>query len=273
MVSWFPTSVEVLTSALVSQRHEERKLLAVLRPYLLPDTYDPNDVLNRYSSEVRQSFRNPGRLTLMNVDQFMQEAVFKQWENSRKSCMILLQGRTAITSPDYSWLSPVTFRLIDMYRAQSCLVIFHCCHDRVFMEQDTPVYPVLSSLVYQVLDARSAILRDQQRFKELRGKFSDRSWRANSAKAAFTVFSELLESFPKVYILLDRVDRIKGDPDSFMDPLVNLVKWSKSLIKVLIMASSNHQSHPEGKLSPDLLESIDEQLGAERFSMLTLNQK
>ena len=265
--------VEVLTGALASQVHEDRRMLGILKSQLLPDSHDPNDTLSRYSSEVRQSFRNPGRLNLLNVDQLMQEPIFKQWENSRKSSMMLLQGRTAITPPDYSWLSPVTFRLIDLYRTQNCLVIFHCCHDRVFMERDTPAHVVVSSLVYQVLDAQSSVLRDQQRFEELKRKLSDRSWSASSATAAFAVLSELLESFSKVYILLDRVDRVKGDPDKFLEPLVNLVKWSKCTIKVFLTASSNQQSLPEGKLTPDLLESIDEQLGSQGFSMLTMNQK
>ena len=258
---------------LASQRHEERVLLSVLKPHLLPETYEPSEVLSRYSSQVKQFFRNPGRLSLLNVDELMQEAVFKQWDDSRKSCIMLLQGRTAITSGDYSWLSPATFQVIDLHHTQDCLVISHCCHDQIFMEQDTRIHFVLLSLVYQVLDARSSILRDQQRFGELRRKFSDRSWRANSAKEAFTVLSELVEPFLNVYIILDRVDRIKGDPDIFIDPLVNLVKWSKSTIKVFITASSNHQSLPEGKLTPDLLDNIDEQLGPERFTKLTLNQR
>ena len=72
------------------------------------------------------------------------------------------------------------------------------------MEQDTPSSVVISSLICQLLEANTSIL-DQSRYQELSRKF---------------VMGDLLNIFPEVYILLDRVDRIKGDADLFMDPLL-----------------------------------------------------
>lgn len=89
----------------------------------------------------------------------------------------------------------------------------------------------------------------------------------------FEVLGELLDSFPEVYILLDRVDRIKGDADRFLDPMVNLVKKSKCLTKIFLVASSNYHAHPDGKMTPEVLMSIEEGLGSDRFSSLNLNQK
>jgi len=247
--------------------------LSLLKDQLLPDGYEPNTVLDRYSSEVRESFKNPGRLVLFNMNDFVEGPDFRHWEEYSKPCMMLLHGRTAITNRDYSWLSPAVFGLIERCRVQDRLVIFHCCHDRVFMEQDIAAHVVISSLVYQLLIAKSLILRSQPRFEELRRKFADPSWCASSAKVAFAVLGELLDMFPEVYILLDRIDRIKGDADRFMDPLVNLVEHSRSKIKVFLVASSNNQDLPEGKMTPDLLENIADRLGDEMFSSLILNQK
>lgn len=114
------------------------------------------------------------------------------------------------------------------------------------MENDTPVHVVLSSLVYQMLEAKPSFLRNQPRFEDLKRQFDDPTWRSSSPKAAFAVLDELLEPYKQVYILLDRIDRIKGQPDRLMDPLVNLVKTSKCRVKVFLTASSNNQDHPEG---------------------------
>ena len=92
------------------------------------------------------------------------------------------------------------------------------------MESDTRAHTVLSDLVYQLLDAKTSILRDQPRSEALMRKFSDAAWCADIPEAAFDVLIELLKPFPEAYIFLDRVDRIKGDPDRFIDPLVDLIK-------------------------------------------------
>ena len=247
--------------------------LSILKKILLQDSPDPSDVLTRYSEEVRECFRNPGRLSHLNVDQFTQETPLRQWEDSQKSCMILLQGRTAITTRDYSYLSPATFHLIDWYRRQRCRVIFHCCHDKVFMDKDTPLHVVLSSLIYQMLDAESPILRDQLRFEKLKQQVSDPAWRSGSPKLAFAVLGELLDIVSEVYIFLDRIDRIKGPPDRFMEPLVRLIKSATCNMKVFCTASSNNQDNPEGKMTSDFLENIQEELGPQRFFSLMMNQK
>ena len=264
---------EILINALASQNNQEAASLSVLKGLLLPDGHDPSDTLERYSSEVREAFKNPGRLKLLNVDQLMQETTFRQWEDSRKSCMMLLRGRTAFTARDYSYLSPATFHLIDLYRTQGRHVIFNCCHDRIFMSPDTPAHAVLSSLVYQMLQTHSSVLRDHVRFEDLRRRFAEPTWRSPSPKAAFAVLGDLLEMSPEVYILLDRVDKIKGEPDRFMDPLINLVKFSKCKLKVFLTSSSNHQEHPEGKMTPNFLENVKEELGPARFLTLALDQK
>ena len=248
-------------------------MLKILKDQLLPGGDDPSTVLDRYSSQVTDSFRNPGRLNLLNTDQLMQDPAFENWEQSKKSCILLIHGRTAITSRDYSWLSPIGFRLVDIYHVQDRPVICHCCHDELFMKQDAPAHTVVSSLVYQLLCAKSAILRDQSRFDSLQQKFAEPSWRAGSPKAAFAALGELLEIFPEVHILLDRIDLIKGDPDRFVDPIVNLVKVSKSTIKFLLVASTNNQDSPEGMMTTDLLANIEDHLGPKRFSRLMQNQK
>lgn len=93
----------VLTDGLASQKKQEAESLSVLRNKLLRDGPDPTVIVNKYSSELREGFKNSGRLSVLNVDQLVDNAAFRQWEDSRKSSIMLLQGKTAITTRDYSF--------------------------------------------------------------------------------------------------------------------------------------------------------------------------
>ncbi len=244
-----------------------------MKEKLLPGGYDTNAVFEEYSILVGESFRNTGRLTPLNIDRLMRNRSVKEWEENRKGCMLLLFGRTENTYTDYCWLSPAVFHLINLYRGQNRVVIFHCCHDRVFMESDTQAQAVLSSLVYQLLQAKAMILRDQPRYQELYRRFSDPMWRAFPLKMPFIVLGELLNEFPEVYMLLDRVDRIKGQADRFLDPLTDMMKKSKCVIKVFLVASSNNHADPNGKITSDVLRCAEDELGYDCFSGLRLDQR
>ena len=141
------------------------------------------------------------------------------------------------------------------------------------MESDTPVYIVLSSLIFQVLEAQTAVLRDGSWYQELLSKVSDPTWQASSAQSAFEVLQQLLNSLPEVYLLLDRIDRIKGNASRFLESLGELVKNHKMVLKIFLVASSNRQGHPEGKMTKNMLDSLEEDLGSQRFLRLRLDQK
>ena len=45
-----------------------------------------------------------------------------------------------------------------------------------------------------------------------------------------------------------------------MKTLIELVKSCKGTVQILLVASSNRQAHPEGKMTSDLLEDVREEL-------------
>ena len=248
--------------------------LGELKSKLLQGKSTPNEILDEYSSAVSAAFKNPGRLRNVDVNNITQDETYLYWENSTKSSMLLIHGTTELKKGDYSWLSPATFHFIRHFRDQHRLVIFHCCHDTNFMESDTPVHVVLSSLIFQVLEAQTAVLlRDGSRYQKMLSKISDPAWQASSAQSAFEVLQRLLDSVPEVYLLLDRIDRIKGNASRFLESLGELVKSSKTVIKIFLVASSNRQGHPEGKMTQNVLDSLEEDLGSQRFLRLRLDQK
>ena len=218
------------------------------------------------------AFRNLQRLRTFNYDQLSQEKSYRLWESSRVSCMMLVHGRTAATRTGYSWLSPAILQLITQLRAQEQRVIFGLCQVEPFMEKDVPAYAVLSSLISQLLEANASILRDDIQYQELSRIFSDPAWRTHQPKIPFAILQELLLFFPDIYILLDRVDRIRGEAYGFMNSLVSLIKDCKSRVKILLIASTNGYDRVGGKYSEELQESVEDDLGSERFWSLEMNQ-
>ena len=91
----------------------------------------------------------------------------------------------------------------------------------------------------------------------------------------FAVLCELLDSFSDedVHIILDRVDRIKGDAHGFMTSLAELIENSRSKIKLFLVSSSNGSDRIGGKMSAELQESIEDDLGSDRFWSLEWNQR
>ncbi|MCJ1437026.1 hypothetical protein MMC27_006411 [Xylographa pallens] len=251
----------------------ERRLLAILKAKLLPNDYDLGRVINEYRIMVNNAFRTLPRISPFNVDRLLQEDTFKHWETNGRSCMMLLSGKTAATRTDFSWLTPATMYLADQCREKSQLTAIHYCHDEAFMEEDVPAQNVLSSIIYQLLETRMTILRDQSRYQALSDRISDAAWRAPDLKAPFAVLHELLNDKRKVYILLDRVDRIKGRPERWLQPFVKLMKESNCRLKIFLVASSNGFEVPEGKVDSDLLETLRYELGEEQFMTLVLDQK
>ena len=190
--------------------------------------------------------------------------------------MMLLHGKTKVTKVDYSWLTTAIFDVLAQCRARQQLAIFHLCQDQPYMEKDIPAHAVLSGLISQLLDAvltaKLPLLRAESRSLDLQARFSDPAWRAHAPRIPFAVLHELLDLFPAVHILVDRVDRIRGDAEAFMRPLASLVQESKARVKIFLVASSNGYDRPGGKMSEELMESIADDLGSARFWCLEQNQ-
>ncbi|MCJ1383605.1 hypothetical protein MMC17_006719 [Xylographa soralifera] len=251
----------------------ERRLLAALKAKLVPKDYDSERDFDDYRIMVSNAFKNLPRKSPLDVDHLLQEITFKHWETSGRSCMMLLSGKTAATRTDFSWLTPATLYVADQCRENSRLTAIHCCHDEAFMEEDVPAQTVLSSIIYQLLEAKVTILRDQSRYQALSARISDAAWRASDLKAQFAVLHELLNDERNVYILIDRVDRIKGQPDRWVQPFVKLMKDSNCKLKILLVASSNGFELPEGKIDSDLVETLRYELGEGDLVTLVLDQR
>ena len=186
--------------------------------------------------------------------------------------MMLVHGRTAATKTGYSWLSPAILQLITQLRSKNQRVIFGLGQVEPYMEKDVPVYAVLSSLISQLLQANASVLRDDTRYQKLSRCFGDPAWRSHQPEMPFVVLKELLNLSPDIYILLDRVDRIREEAYGLMHSLVSLIRNCKSRIRILLIASSNGYDRVGGKYSEEIQESVEDDLGSDRFWSLEMNQ-
>ena len=251
----------------------ERRNLTLLRDrLLLEEKREPDEVLAQYGSDITAAFKYLQRFRAFSYDQLTQEESYCAWDRSRVSCMMLLHGRTAATGTGYSWLSPAILQSVTQRRAQKRPVIFALCQSQSCMEKDVSAHAVLSILISQLLETNASILRNDTRYHNYSRAFSDPAWLTKQAKMPFAILQELLDLSSDMYILLDRVDRIGGDAYDFMNSLVSLLRDCRGRIKILLVASSNGYDRVGGKFPQELQDSIEDDLGSDRFWSLERNQ-
>ncbi|KAI9795900.1 MAG: hypothetical protein M1833_006627 [Piccolia ochrophora] len=255
------------TTKTLQQIHlqKEQQLLAELKGMLMPAVHDIHQALERYRSNLRDTFgdgRDLRSFSETSMHTIRQRQAYKEWisSSSRKPCVLLLQGETEGTT-HYNWLSPAAFRIAEECRDQGSAVAFHCCQraDSMTPGDSRPV--VLSSILYQLLKARPIVLRDLALYKIL--ETSIKSSKFDKA------IEDLMKAVGDVVLVLDRVERIKGEVEEFLDPLLRSISamTQVSRIKVLMTAS------PYAQLESSVVDSLKGTMGGSRyFKVLKLNQ-
>ena len=257
----------LLTNIIALHVQKEREHLSLLKEKLLPPNFDADAELKEYSLLVQEAFLNMRKSTPFEMSRFRRHKLFCAWMESKTSSLILIRGVS--NRSDACWLSPVVFNLLADLRAADRSVVFHCCQNKVDMETDIALSKVLSHLVYQVLSQNPSLIRDQDEFKNIYTKVNNP---ARNFKELQAILKALLRKLPEPYILLDRVDRIKGQAYDWMKTFADIVKESKNRIKILMVASWNAGIIPGGKFGGSFFEGLEDDLGS-KFLDLSLDQR
>jgi hypothetical protein len=231
--------------------------LETLQHLLQVEEQDLERSVRDYDQRLTDTFGDIRRLPPFDAEgQLFRSADFSAWRRASQSSLILLQGKTV--APDrtlLSWHSPATTRLvrdadkylIDSKSAEPLLVVYYFCQVREYFDDSPPqMHPpctVISAVIYQLLKSGKAhiLLRDDKRYAKLKHCIEDLSVHP-AAKAAeqlsklYSILAELLTdlALKRVFIVLDRVDRIQGNIDNFLGPLLKLMETTKCVLKVLI---------------------------------------
>jgi len=249
-------SVEVLHVRIENERFES------LQHLLQVETQDSPTFVRDYERRLADTFDNIRRLPPFDAKkQLFLRDEFIDWRDDRKSSLLLLQGKTV--APDrtlLSWHSSATTRLAcesDKYlgtKGLDLIPILSCfCQVVDYWDENSSrvqsADTVISRMVCQLLKMEVArpLLRDDSRYGKLKRDIEDLGTlpATESAEKLGRLYSMLERLFAdlalkRAFIILDRVDRIQGNMDKFLDPLLGLLQKSKCVLKVLITIRTEH---------------------------------
>ncbi|KAI9764112.1 MAG: hypothetical protein M1840_008672 [Geoglossum simile] len=243
----------------------EGKLLGKLQAKLVPDGYDLNKALEQYQTTLQETFSNIKHLPDFDMDTLLQKGEYIRWKQCKHSCIMLLRGETAVRTTDLCWLSLAPIEMARGLQRNKEIVALHCCQVSNLMGDPVPAYTVLSAIIYQLLRAKPARLRDQRWYTDIDATIDKPAWRQRRHVLPFEVLATLLNDFQAVYILLDRADQVK-DISTFMEGLLKIVRTSSCRVKMLIVAPS------DGRLKPEFVRSLQDDIEEKKFVSMGWDQ-
>jgi hypothetical protein len=231
--------------------------LETLQHWLQVEVQELETFVRDYDVRLANTFGHIRRLPPFDAEgQLFTSADFSAWRRDSKSSLILLQGKTV--APDrtlLSWHSPATTRLvcdadkylIDSKSPEPLIVVYYFCQVTEYFDDSPPqihsACTVISAVIYQLLKLRRAqsLIRDDKRYAKLKHAIEDLSVRpatkpAENLSKLYSILAELLTylALKRVFIVFDRVDRIQGNVDNFLGPLLKLMETTECVLKVLI---------------------------------------
>jgi len=250
----------------------DNERLEALRGMLKVEDHDSDTFLQDYDKRLSEIFNFPSRLPPFDVNKdLLQNKVFQNWKGCSHSALLVLQGETvAPYLTGFSWISPAAIsvirrldnQLLDTNQGDTTALAYFCCPVVEAYEDQSAhkisANAVLSALIYQLLKTKNAqpVLRDESRYSKLKHDIESMNPTIGSTLAdqrlrLRSILVDLLTTlaFPEVCIVLDRVDRISGNLDHLIEPLLDLVEGDKCVLKLLIVAPSIDHSIFSDKLS------------------------
>lgn len=262
---WLLILLAILICDIEIHLQNELKLLASLKTKILGESQDIHESFERYHLRLRDTFgedRDFKLFTEVSTHSIRKKQAYKEWSTSQKSCILLLQGETA-GHTNFNWLSPAAIDFTNKTRNGTSTVAFHCCQ-----RADTTGFgdnpgAILSSIIFQLLEAQPVILRNQAQYENL-------AQILNRPRDRLNALDFLLKSTMTVFLALDRVERINGDVEDFLESLFTRIWALKTSCKVKVLLTSNSNS----RLSSAVVNSLKGTVGgSEYFKVIELNQE
>ena len=222
---------------------------------------------------------NTGYLQQMRgpeLDALRARSDYQNWHNSEHSSLLVLSSYNdaSINRAHQCWLSPVAAAAVDTFEHQQPRP-FYAYY--AMTQNGKLLHDVISVILLQLLRQKSIVLRDQQRYAELRtelGDFQDSGVDGNRKMTAMEKVAlrvvDFFDESETAYIILDRADRCR-DPKTadhrkaLLKLLVKMVEAARCKLRILTVI--NGHSWP--------VEKYHDELGAkmkERFIICTVKQ-
>ena len=217
------------------------------------------------NAEMFQQMRGP------ELDSFRASREFQSWRESEQSCLLILAGYNdiSINHVNQCWLSPVAAAVVEDLDQQAVHPIYAYSD---LTKNGRLLYEVVSTILLQLLRQKSATLRDEDRYAELRTELNKLNQTARdqyeTVSAIERVALRVLDFFNEsetLYIVIDRADRCR-DPKVadhrkiLLRLLVKVVEATRCKLKILTIV--------DGRSWP--VESYQDELEAKKMERLVI---
>lgn len=189
------------------ERNEINSRLNDLRILLVP-TWTEDDThkaqLASYQGLLVQTFGSADAQNPLSDLEGRQE--YLKWRRNEHSCILRISGDTSTNHTGLCWLSHTVPVLVDNLQLEGQKVIFHLSQRQHSLQDGVPIQEIVGSVIFQLLQLKSQILRDRRWFDELHRRLKMDSWSTDLRFVCQTSVM-VLEEFEVTNIILDRIDR------------------------------------------------------------------
>jgi len=253
--------------------NHQKERLGILSSDLSHYDIQPDKTIGQYSALLNVSFDRPPGLARFCYDILKTKEQYLAWKNSNRDCMLVLNGRTKADQTSCCWLSPASVETASALKQEASDsaagsrigVVELYCQKTDFMPGNIKRMSAIVCLLIQLLETDSTILRDAERFEDIRTRLTKLDSKSESDfRHVCGLLVEVIKKFDVVYFIIDRVDRISGD--FIKDFLKNVVlAQTDAKVKALCVASRDQ----------DIVKKIDSlsyEVDEKKFLTLQIDQ-
>ena len=226
--------------------------------------------LTEYEVALKNAFRNLRRFKPFEMSMLEGQETYQVWSRNSSSSLLLLYGRTRAHAGHCCWLSPALLAIKKETEGQRKAFGWFCCQKDATLVDQVPITAVVRDFIDQLLEQGRPRLRNQAWYEVVLRYAKAVSNGRQDVNAHFELLQKVSESFADVILVIDRSDLVKGEPWNWLRHFAKLIKSSPHNIRVLLIASSNGNTEPNGKLEPHFFTELEEEL-RHRFLSLELN--
>ena len=259
------------------RKEVDRERLECLQQMLAVDSNDINPSIEKYDKLLNETF-DMRKVAPFDVQEHLySNKYFCMWQHDDDLPLIILQGTTEHPADtDLSWLSPGATHVIrnaDGIFENTRLVLQHLCQPKYNCGgYKAAGRKILSSLIFQVLKSPlgTSLIRDNESYSRVKHDIelvnqleTDRP--NEILKRLFGILGYMIgqTEAKRVLIVVDRLDVMGGDLETFIDPLLRLILDVKVKVKVMLTVCA-----------PRCINSnrIRRELGANGYRILEIDQ-
>lgn len=235
--------------------------LASFRSLLGVERKDRAAILDAYDEELDAAFKNLPRWNPFDFKKLKKQQSYQDWAGDKSSSLLLLYGKTRAHSGSCCWLSRAANAVIETVGSTyGGMGLFFCQPERSITEE-VPAPFVLRDIAYQLIDQEGEQLCKPSYYDSISKKVTQAAAKPSDLDTHFALLQQAVASLPSVLIMIDRIDRIRGDTLRWLEGLMRILKGARTRVHVLLIASSNGEDEPGGKLEPLVFARLEERLG------------